>query len=59
MEEIKYQVTQDQPFGSYEFDVKDDLAQIEINVTTSQKPWYHMFVLHEGNQVGQVLITHK
>lgn len=59
MEEIKYQVTAANPFGSYEFDVNEDLAQIELNLTTSIKPWYHLFVIYEGQQVGQILITHK
>lgn len=59
MVEIKYQVTATNSFGSYEFDVNEDLAQIELNLTTSLKPWYHLFVIHEGKQVGQILITHK
>lgn len=59
MEEIKYQVTAAKPISRYVFEVATDLAQIELNITTSIQPWYHIFVLHNGQQVGQVLITHK
>lgn len=59
MTSSKFRVSKEHFYDAYDFEVDDKCEQLKLDFSISQELWAHVFILKNGEQIGQTLLTHE